>query len=107
MPYYKPKDKVAFLYICYNENCKKCDKQTKVTKNYEDEYKDEKCKGCKKVLTPKGIYSEEPFTSTFSKISLMTKKQKTALMKKRSKNHFNKEIAEKKRDMDANIFPRL
>ena len=106
MPYYTPKSRVTFLYICYNRHCKNCLKQTKVSKNYDKEYDDEKCKKCKEVLTYKGIYTEEPFNSSFSKMSLMTKSQKVEVLRKRSKKHFKKEIAEKKRDMDKNIIPR-
>lgn len=103
---YKPEDSCDFLYWCTNEDCLEYKKLFVIQKPYSDEFEEELCSNCKESLYNKGIRCEEPINITFSKLSLMDSQQKMIMLKKRSHEHFKKEIkdvqVEKIRNYDKN-----
>jgi hypothetical protein len=104
MKVYKSEDSCDFLYWCNNINCNGYHKMVIITKPYGDEFEPEACDRCGEILYSKGINSAEDSRSdllsiSFAKIGSMTPEQKKAELKKRSHQHFLKNVKEKQVEM--------
>lgn len=100
---YKSNQVCKYTYMCYNEKCNKLGKEVVVEKKYKDEYKSTPCKSCKEDMTNKGMITDGNFEGiVVAKVASMGKEDRAKILKKRSKNHFKKHIAEKRREMIKN-----
>lgn len=88
----------TYNYHCRNKDCDSFAKNIEIIKDEEFEKNIENCDECNSVMYCVGWKS-----AIFSDFSLLNRQQKQQSLKKRSQNHYKKEIKDKQIEMDKKI----
>ena len=92
---------IDYNYWCPNSECPNPDKKHRfVIRKSEDDTSDELCSFCNNPLKRIG----QKLSGGYLKIGSMTPSERKQVLKKRSNEHFEKEIKQKKEYIDKNLL---
>lgn len=91
-------------FICTNEQCP-CSKDTEKRYKWSDDEKPEVCKSCQSEMIE--YFEEVGEAGAYLKFNSLSKEDKRTLLKKRSNDHFKKEIAERKHQQSEKFYKEM